>query len=78
MAVKGSRKHALVRFFAVIRQRNTLSGYERCFFASRRPVAARGINGAANLHVTAGYITVIPRLTKIIRSGITFVSRNLR
>ena len=26
----------------------------------------------------ASFITVIPRLTKIIRSGITFVSRNLR
>ena len=28
--------------------------------------------------VTLSHITVIPRLTKIIRSGITFVSRNLR
>jgi hypothetical protein len=55
VAVKGSRKHALVRFFAVIRQPSTLSGYKRCFFVSRRPVAARGINGAANLHVTTGY-----------------------
>ena len=30
------------------------------------------------LNVTANVNTVIPRLTKIIRSGITFVSRNLR
>ena len=34
------------------------------------------IRGA--LAPTAHHITAIPRLTKIIRSGITFVSRNLR
>jgi len=30
------------------------------------------------MRITRNAYTVIPRLTKIIRSGITFVSRNLR
>jgi len=34
VALKGSRKHALVCFFAIIRLRSTLSGYKRSFFLS--------------------------------------------
>jgi len=49
VALKGSRKHSLIRFFAVIRQRGTLSGYKRGLFLVGR------IDGATYLHITTGY-----------------------
>jgi len=40
--------------------------------------SAASVEWQLSLIYTAVYYTVIPRLTKIIRSGITFVNRNLR
>jgi len=38
----------------------------------------KGLNNLKVVYPRCVWNTVIPRLTKIIRSGITFVSRNLR